>query len=163
MKTYQKNQKILLTLAICLVAAGTAPAQTPQRSSIINPEKAQNIRLLFQATNSKDLVPQVLDQFVVAFKQAAPNVPQEFWDAIKKKVDVNELVDLMIPIYDKYFTADDIKAMLAFYDSPTGRKVTATMAPMTQEKITVMQAWGREKGMEVEQELARRGVHLQPR
>jgi hypothetical protein len=43
----------------------------------------------------------------------------------------------VIPIYDKYFTADDIKAMLAFYDSPTGRKVTAAMVPMTQEQSQI--------------------------
>jgi hypothetical protein len=159
MKTHQKT---LLTLAIYLVAAGIAPAQTAQPTSSIDPEKEQNIRLLFQATNPKDLLPQVLDQLFAAFKQAMPNVPQEFWDSFKEKVDVNELVNLMIPIYDKYFTADDIKAMLVFYDSPTGRKVTATIVPLTQEKMSVMKAWGRGKGTEVKEELARRGIQMEP-
>jgi hypothetical protein len=161
--TMKTHLKLLLTIAICLASVGAALAQNPQNNSTVDPEKAHDIRLLFQATNPKDLVPQVLDQFVAAFKQAAPNVPQQFWDDFKKKVDVDELIDLMIPIYDKYYTAEDIKAMLAFYNTPTGRKVTATMGPMTQEKMAVMQAWGRKKGMEVEEELRERGIYLQPR
>jgi hypothetical protein len=148
---------VLLTLIICLTSAGAAFAQAPKPASAIDPGKAQNIRQLFQVTNLKDLLPQLMSQFIASFKQAAPDVPEEFWDDFKKKMDVNELEELMIPVYDKYYNAEDIKGMLAFYNSPTGRKVITTMGPLTQEMMAVGQEWGKKKGIEVAKELQRRG------
>lgn len=104
-----------------------------------------------------------MDQFIAAFRQVAPNVPQEFWEKYKQRVNFDELVELVVPIYDKYFTEEDIKVMLDYYNTPTGRKVTATTTQMTKEKMTVMQAWGRKLGTEIERELRQKGIYLQPR
>jgi hypothetical protein len=36
----------------------------------------------------------------------------------------------MYPVVDKYYTEDDLKNLIAFYKSPTGRKVLEVMPQM---------------------------------
>jgi len=49
----------------------------------------------------------------------------------------DELIDTMIPVYQKYLTHSDIKAMNEFYATPTGQKLLKNSSAMT---IEVMQA-----------------------
>jgi hypothetical protein len=58
------------------------------------------------------------------------NVPSEFDAEFKKAMDelikgmpVDQIMEAMIPAYQKHFTKSDIAAMNAFYASPLGQKV----------------------------------------
>ena len=50
----------------------------------------------------------------------------------------------MVPLYAKYFTRDEIAGMLAFYDTPLGRKAIATMPLLLQDGTKVGQQWAAE-------------------
>jgi gluconate 5-dehydrogenase len=53
-----------------------------------------------------------------------------------------DLEEAIIPSYVKQFSADDIKQLIAFYESPFGRKVTRAMPQIMQECNEIGINWG---------------------
>ncbi len=54
-----------------------------------------------------------------------------------KQVPIDALLDDMIPVYQKYLNHSDVDAMIAFYESPTGKKIMQQMPQITQEAMQV--------------------------
>lgn len=125
--------------------------------SLFASEKTEDIKKLIAMTGSADVGVQVLDQMVGSFKQGLPNVPAKFWDEFRKEVGPDDLTNLIIPIYDKYFTHDDIKGLISFYNTPLGKKFTKNLPQVTAESMSVGQAWGQQLGMKVAKKLSEEG------
>ncbi len=51
------------------------------------------------------------------------------------------LYDKMAQVYIETYTKEDIKAMLAFYESPIGKKITAKTAEIAEKNIPATQEW----------------------
>ena len=145
----------LVTLAWVLAAGGTAFAQ----DIIDKAEKAKrdDIRKLMKLTGSAEVGKQVMDQLFVTFKQSMPSVPPEFWDKISHKVDANEMVELIVPIYAKYFSHDEIRQLIKFYESPLGKKLTKVLPDVTRESMEAGQKWGQKLAEEVMKEIREKG------
>jgi uncharacterized protein len=58
-------------------------------------------------------------------------------------------VDLIVPVYDRNLTHDDIKELIRFYETPTGRKFVSVLPKITQESMAVGEKWGRDLAMRV--------------
>jgi hypothetical protein len=56
-------------------------------------------------------------------------------DDMYKKMPWDQIIDAMIPAYQKHFTKGDINAMLAFYSSPTGQKLLRDMPAIVSESM----------------------------
>jgi hypothetical protein len=106
--------------------------------------KQKDIRKLLKMTGSGELGAQVMAQMLGNMKQSMPNVPEKFWTDFMKDVRTEELVDLIVPIYDRNLTHEDIKELIKFYDSPTGKKFVSVLPKITQESMGVGEKWGRE-------------------
>ena len=145
----------IVTLVCVLATAGPALGQ----AKIDKAEKAKqdDIRKLMKLTGSAEVGKQVMDQLFVSFKQSMPNVPAEFWDGISKKVDVDEMVELIVPIYAKYFSHDEIRELIKFYQSPLGKKLTKVLPDVTRESMAAGQKWGTKLAEEVMKEIQQKG------
>ena len=119
-----------------------AVAATP-----IDPAKEAEIRKLLEMTGTVKLVNQMLKQMVGTLRDRASTLPPEFWDNLEKEMDPQKLVDKMIPVYDKYYTIDDLKAVNAFYQTPAGQHLLQVQPAVLKESMTIGQEWGREAGM----------------
>jgi len=52
------------------------------------------------------------------------NAGRRMYDLLREKVDFVKVVeDISGPVYDKYFTVDELAALVAFYKTPTGKRV----------------------------------------
>lgn len=95
----------------------------------------------------------IMTQLIPMMKQITiKDTPADFWDAFQAKWNGktrDKLVGIYVPIYRKYLTLDDLKQIVAFYESPVGRKLAAATPAMTNEG---MQA-GQQLGMEIAQEM----------
>jgi uncharacterized protein len=56
-----------------------------------------------------------------------------------KDVPIDGMLEDMVPIYQKYLTTADVKAMVVFYSSPTGKKLMHEMPAMTSEAMQASQ------------------------
>jgi len=143
-------------IALCLILAATsALAQTQGGAN--STEKA--VRELLNLTGAGKLGVQIAQQLVGSFKKSMPNVPAAFWDEFLKDIDTEGMTKLVIPIYAKHFTVDEINGMIAFYKTPLGQKLTHELPSITQESMAAGQQWGSELGRRVADRLKAKGYN----
>jgi hypothetical protein len=131
------NIRILFCLAVLLVASFAVKAQTEATDADII--KMQQLN--GTAGSIEAMYPQILAQL----KTMKPGVSDEKWAAAKKEVfdvEVAELNKQLIPIYKKHFTQEDVKAIIAFYETPIGKKLAEQTPQITLESMQISQTWG---------------------
>lgn len=104
--------------------------------------KEQDIRKLMELTGATRLAEQIMDQMIAALDQEGTG--KGFWDGFRAEIDTQELLRKTIPIYDRHFTHDEIKGLIAFYQTPLGAKVVEKMPAVAQESMEVGMEWGQE-------------------
>ena len=57
-------------------------------------------------------------------------------------IDTSELLTLSAASWDKHYSHDEIKQLVAFYESPIGKKMVATQPLIVQESQVAGQQWG---------------------
>jgi hypothetical protein len=120
--------------------------------------KTANIRKLLELTGSGKIGVQVAQNMIVSFKKVYPSVPEEFWEGFKKELNSEVLVEMVIPIYDKYYTETEIKELTDFYATPIGRKVITVTPLISQESMQAGQKWGKELGEKLYKDLNDKGL-----
>lgn len=65
-----------------------------------------------------------------------------FAASYQKKLDVDQITDQLVAIYDKHYTEDEIKGLLQFYGSPLGQKVAAEMPKIGRETQAAVRTAG---------------------
>ena len=143
------------TLVVILLTTYGNVAGQPTPST----EMRADILKLLEVTGAADLAVQLIDQSLGPMIQSMPNVPQEFWTKFIDKLDKDALSNMIVPIYAKYFTHDEIKELLTFYQTPLGQKVIATLPSVIRESTVAGQRWGEELGQQVVDELKAEGYH----
>ena len=139
----------VLFLAFTTLTAGAADAARPP----IAKEKVVEIQKTLRLVGMEKLMDQMKTQMFTMFREKTKDVPEEYWKRAESKFDMAELMQLLIPLYDKYYTIEDLKALNAFYESPVGQKVLSTLPQITQESMKIGQAWGEDVARRVEREV----------
>jgi hypothetical protein len=142
-----------LLMAVVLVLwagpAEAAPTAAPAIDAAFKADLQRLMELSGGAINGK----QVLDQMMVALKPMAPMVPERFWTEFMAEVDVNSLTDMVLPIWAKYYSREDVKQLIAFYESPLGRKVVSVQPQILAESMAAGATWGEALGAKIEAKL----------
>lgn len=121
----------------------------------IDSEKRKEIEKMLQLTGMEKLMNQMKTQIIGSFKASHPNVPHSYWKSMEVNLDMNQLLERLLPLYDKYYSLEDLKAVNAFYSTPTGKKILSTMPQLMQESMEIGQKWGEQAGLKIAQELLR--------
>ncbi len=119
--------------------------------------KTEKIKTLLEVTGSGKIGMQVVTQMIAAFKENYSNISDEFWNEFAKEIKPDDLVNLIIPVYEKYYTEDDIDQMIAFYKTPVGKKMIEVLPKVSQESMAVGQAWGKDLGEKVVVKMKEKG------
>jgi len=115
---------------------------------------------MMQISGSEAAYKGVVIQMVNMFKQQQPTVPEEFWNEFRTELDklaFDELVDVVLPVYQKHLTEEDIKGVIAFYKTPAGKKFAEKTPVITQESMLAGQEWGKKVGETVVSKLKEKG------
>lgn len=67
-----------------------------------------------------------------------------FFEKFHSKMNMQALLGLAIPIYDKYFSDEDIKGLIRFYQTPIGQKMVQALPKLTGELSEAGQKMGGE-------------------
>jgi hypothetical protein len=140
-----------------LVAALACSLLTVAPAFADDASKQATIRKLIEVTGAAQMGKQVMDTLFQQVKPLYPSVPGELWDELASLFTPGEMVELVVPIYDKHFDQEELEALLAFYESPTGRKLLSKMPAVMQESVGVGNAWGQKKALELMKRLTERG------
>ena len=69
-----------------------------------------------------------------------------FFEKFQSKLKVDDLVALSMPVYDKYFSKEDIDGLIQFYQTPIGKKVLSVLPQVLVESQTSAMHMGEEIG-----------------
>ena len=105
---------------------------------LLSKEKGAAIRHLLELVLPRDRVNQMLNELLSGMKKALPRVPEKVWQDVVTELHFNaELVlQSYIPIYDNYYTDEEIKQLITFYESPLGKKVLRN-TPLVESEATL--------------------------
>jgi uncharacterized protein len=159
----------LLLGSTVMRAQSTAAAQgSPQQSAPspavsngqkkIDPAKEADIRKLLEVTNANALMAQSVENMEKNIKpMMAKALPagdyQEklldlFFERFRSKLDLQKLLDLAVPLYDKYLSDEEIKGLIQFYQTPIGQKALKVLPQLTAELAEAGQKMGETIGRE---------------
>ena len=131
---------IALLFALLMIALPSAYAEKASTGSVKN---------LLNKTGSGQMGIQAMNQMLPALKKMAPDAPEKFWQDFMAEVKPNDLVNMVIPIYQKHLTEKEIKAINAFYDTPAGKKLIQVQPYIIQESMAAGQQWGQKIAQKV--------------
>lgn len=155
---------VLLMSFSMTVSPAVAQAKAPAKKAAVvqaktssESEKNRDILRMLELSGAGAMGVQVMGQLAQAYGQMMPNVPQQFWDEFLAEADADSLVRLVVPIYAKHFSHDEIKELIAFYQSPVGRKMVSVQPQIVQESHKVGEKWGEEIGVRIMARLKEKG------
>ncbi len=120
-------------------------------------DKTADIRTLLTLTKSGELAVSMMEEMLNSYRQRLPQVPDEFWLRFAKKVKTEDLVDMLVPIYDRHLTHQEVTSLIEFFQSPVGKKLVSVQPEIMKESMQVGQAWGEKLANEVTAELQKQG------
>lgn len=144
--------KIIFIIGLCLAMLVGKAQQTEQEKDILK---------LMEVNGSAASYDLVYQQMVSQFKMMKPDVPQSVWDSAKTDVFDKEIVYLkkdLVAVYQKNFTADEVKQLIAFYTTPLGQKLVDGTTKITKESMPVAQQWGMALAGKIQSYLAEKGM-----
>lgn len=122
----------------------------------IDPAKEADIRKLLDLVGTKALVSQTIDSMSKSIKPLLTNSlpPGEyreklvdlFFAKFTTKTNVDHLLDLAVPVYDKNFSHQEIRSLIEFYQTPLGQKTITALPKVTAEMQEQGRKWGEELG-----------------
>jgi TonB family protein len=132
-------------LSILCAVSASARAQAPA-----DPVKIAQIHRLLEVMDIANNVAQVTPGSIPDLEKLTdslltwPGAPPEVLERAKKRQQLSreimlakfhdvDFVDLLVPIYDTHYSLDDINALIAFYQTPTGRRTLEVQPLITTE------------------------------
>ena len=114
---YAQMMDIMLSQFQQGFAAGMGQAM--ERAENLTSEQQQRVQVVTQ-----EAITRYLERMRTTITQVMP------FDALVK--------DVYYPVYTKYFTIEDIHAMIAFFESPVGQKFVSTTPALMQESVVLI-------------------------
>src|ERR1043166_5674093 len=105
-----KETKAVLLVLLLAATPNLLAAETPPQS----PSPAALARQVIELTGGADRITRGLQDMAAMIKQRE-SAPAEFVDEFFASVDKNHIIDLMIPIYIRNLTVEEMKAAIEFY------------------------------------------------
>ncbi|MGE5112514.1 MAG: DUF2059 domain-containing protein [Acidobacteriaceae bacterium] len=118
---------IVVLMCTTVFAQSSAPALDAKRQKIVE---------LIKMTGTPDVMVDAIRQQIHMAKKTLPLPPKaqdDFESEFLNEIKVDELVELVVPAYEKYYTEQEIDQLTAFYKSPLGKKMVASLPTMMQE------------------------------
>ena len=71
------------------------------------------------------------------FEQILASMPPQDAEKLKGAFNIDDVIQELLPLYDKYFTSEDLDGFIQFYSSPTGKKLVQTIPTIMKESVDV--------------------------
>lgn len=138
-----------LALIVCLLFASVIFAQQNPADGPASKGDVEKFMAISQkrelAVSAMATMKKTMHQMAVDQLKKNPNLGpgwvehmDSMFDEMWKNFPIDELLEVQVPVYQKHFTHADIDSLVAFYESPAGRKYLAEMPAITSESVQAM-------------------------
>lgn len=143
-------KRLILVLILGLSCTAAAWAQ---QSAVDAPATKEDVQRYLDAMHSRETMGQMVEAMSKPMHQMVHEeylkdrdaLPADFearmntmMDDMMKSIPWDDLLESMVPVYQKYFTKGDVDALVEFYSSPTGQKLVKNLPAITAESMQVM-------------------------
>jgi hypothetical protein len=141
--------RFLIAVLFCIGFSLNGLAQNPSDT----PASKEDVERYFQAVHSRDMMQKVLEVMSKSTHQMThelcakdkDKLPADcedrmnrFTDNLMNKLPYDQMMQAMVPAYQKHFTKADMDTLIAFYSAPTGQKVLREMPAIMTEAMDSM-------------------------
>jgi hypothetical protein len=124
-----------------------------QDSAADTPASAEDVEKYLHALHPQGMMQNIMEAMVKPMRQMTHDrylkdkdkLPADFetkmnkeMDALLKDMPFEEMIQAMVPTYQKHFTKGDMEAFVGFYTSPAGQKLLRELPAITAEAMTAM-------------------------
>ena len=143
-------KRFALGAVVLLCASAIAFAQ---QSPADSPATKEDVQRYLEVMHSREMMSKMLDAMTKPMHQIMheqyerdkDKLPPDFEARTNKLIDDylrqfpwDEILQAMVPVYQKHFTKGDIDQLVAFYLSPTGQKLLKELPAITSESMQTM-------------------------
>jgi len=143
-------RRLIPALVLAFLCAATGWAQ---QSAADAPATKEDVQRYLDVIHSREMMTQMVDAMIKPmhqmmheqFMKDKDKLPADFEARMNKMMDDSmksfpwdEMMQAMVPVYQKHFTKGDIDAIVAFYSAPTGQKMLKEMPAMMSEATQSM-------------------------
>ena len=153
LRTQSTSRLVIAVAAAFLLSMGAWPAAIAQQDNEIDPAFRADIVRMLQLTVSEQMAETVFQQVKTTLQPLMPEAGDEFWDQMKVEIDTNTLNDRLAPVYARHLTREDVQGVVAFYESPAGRRYLAAYPQIFAESMQVAGQWSQEVYQRVERRI----------
>jgi hypothetical protein len=132
---------------------GVWPAAIAQQTGEIDPAFRADIVRMLHLTVSDQMSETVFQQVKATLQPLMPEAGDDFWDQMKAEIDTDVLNDRLVPVYAEHLTHEDVLGVVAFYESPAGRRYLAAYPQIFTESMQVASQWSHEVYERVERRI----------
>lgn len=103
-------------------------------------------------TGMNDLINAFAPAILADIRRRVPTLTDDAARAMSEEIivefrlSIGEFVEIMSAIFDRYYTEEDLEALIAFYRTPTGRKMAGLTARLALESQAAGMRWGQAVG-----------------
>lgn len=144
---------------LMILAVITCVLISPAASDSLSPAKRADIEKLMRITGPPDVTRQLSNFFIrqmsLAVKTTRPDLPAKTYRILSEEINkvIEEqmtakggFLDMVIPIYAKHFSHQDIRELLKFYQTDLGKKTIKIWPLILQESMALAQDWSKSLG-----------------
>lgn len=146
-------KKIVISFSILAISLGSAVAQISDGYKI-------TLKKMLSVAGTEETFKVAIKQMFGMFKQQKANVPETVWSEFEQefsKTSMDELVNMLAPVYNEHMTEADLAKMIEFYETPVGKKYAEKTPLIMQASMQVGQEWGMKMGREFQEKLKEKG------
>ena len=131
------------TVAALLFVTATAAGQ---QSSSVAQADSQGIALarhLLSASGAAQSVDAMTASFRKQMATLLPGFHPEAWDSLGARIhrELPALQDSLAPLYAARFTLEELQGLVAFFESPLGRRFVSQQPALVEESSAMSQRW----------------------
>ncbi|MEZ5360717.1 MAG: DUF2059 domain-containing protein [Candidatus Zixiibacteriota bacterium] len=150
--------KRLLTIVFaCILFTGLSAGQdTKSPEHPIDPAFKADIVKYLKVTGRERTVKEGVESWLIPYKAQNPNVPDELW---RNFIDIqfDEFLFKVVPVFAKHYTHQEIKDLIAFFESSIGQKWMSLGMKIRQDVEESYGNWNDEIELRLKLELSRAG------
>lgn len=147
--------KKMLAIALLLLATSVNMV-----SAQANDEYKQTLKRMLDVAGSEATFDSAIKQMLGMFKEQYQSVPDNVWTELENemlKVSMDDLVEMLTPVYAKHMSISDLNKIIEFYQTPVGKKYAEKTPLITQESMQVGQQWGMQVGQKFQEKMKEKG------
>ena len=136
--------------------ADTAIVDSLVPQANVEPAKAADIHKLLELTGGMVLAKQMMERSLTNLRPLMTSAlpPGDYREQLvtlfmakfQSKITSQTLENLALPVYDKYFSREEIRGLIEFYQTPLGHKTVSVLPQAVAEVSDHARAWGTDLG-----------------